>query len=297
MQARYNLPKGRKSMYCKRILILQQSNPRFAERNKELCGLVKLINNGQGSTSVTVFVTNADTHGFGEWWVALGFGRDFYAHQLDTLNNCVFSLPVANLDKVSCILIKREDRCYEAARAYIGENVCDILSRQMESLLRLATIDADASAYEQFVASTDNFYDGLDLGKLKARSDERYKSVTEYSNAFERFYASGGNADYYESVKTEISRVFVQFPPYFPLIRKYPESFFVRVDFPSSDKYFVLGVLQQQGQIRYICYGLPAEKETISDKDFVYVDNSPVSFWMLFQDATTGQISALNELI
>ena len=284
-------------MYCKRILILQQSNPRFAERNKELCGLVKLINNGTTETNVTVFVTNADTHMLGEWWVLLGFGRNYFARQLDTLNNGLFSLPQQSLDKVSCVLVKREERCYEAARAYIGENVCDILSRQMESLVKTTPFEPDASTYEQFVASTENFYDGMDVQKLKVQADERYKSVSEYSNAFERFYASGGSADYYESVKTEISRVFVQFPPYFPLIRKYPESFFVRIDFPSSDKYFVLGVLQSKGQIRYICYGLPAEKQSISDKDFVFVDNTPVSFWMLFQDATTGQISALNDLV
>ena len=283
-------------MYCKRILILQQSNSRFAERNKELCGLVKFINNGNTETSVTVFVTNADTHMLGEWWVLLGFGHSYFARKLETLNNSSLNLPQQSLDKVSCLLVKREDKCYEAARAYIGENVCDILARQMESLLRSATFEADSSAYEQFVASTENFYDGMNVQRLKVRSDERYKSVTEYSNAFERYYASGGNADYYDSVKTEISRVFVEFPPYFPLIRKYPESFFVRIDFPSSDKFFVLGVLQSKGQIRYICYGLPAEKQSISDKDFIYVDSSP-AFWMLFQDAATGQISALNDLV
>ena len=288
-------PKGDKRMYCKRILILQQINPRFAERNKELCGLVKVINNG-ADTNVTVFVTNADTKMLGEWWVLFGFGRNYFARMLTTLNNGQFTLPQQSLDKVSCVLVKREDRCYEAARAYIGENVCDILARQMEELVRSTTFEDDASEYEQFVASTENFYDGM-IEQLKVRSDERYKSVSDYSDAFERFYATGGNADYYESVKREISRVFVEFPPYFPLIHKYPESFFVRIDFPSSDKYFVLGVLQQKGQIRYICYGLPAEKQTISDKDFIYVDNSPVSFWMLFQDASTGQISALNETI
>ena len=281
-------------MYCKRILILQQTNSRFAERNKELCGLVKLISNGDG-TSVTAFVTNADTKMLGEWWLILGFGRNSFARKLDTLNNGNFTLPIQSLDKVSCLLIKREDKCYEAARAHIGENLCDVLARQMEALLHSTTFEE--SPYEQFVASTENFYDGMDVNKLKVQADERYKSVSDYSSAFERFYASGGNADYYESVKTEIGRVFVQFPPYFPLIRKYQESFFVRIDFPSSDKYFVLGVLQQKGQIRYICYGLPAEKQDISDKDFVYIDNSPVSFWMLFQDATTGQISALNDLV
>lgn len=284
-------------MYCKRILILQQSNKRFAARNKELCGLVKLVNNSKEYTDVTVFVTNADVSMLGEWWVVLGFGRMRHVKQLDTLNNCNFTLPLQPLENVSCLLVKREDRCYEAARAYMGENTCDMLYRQMETLILPQAEVEQSSAYEQFVASTDNFYEGVDVTKLKLQADERYKSVGDYSTAFERYYASGGNRDYYQSVKSEISKVFLQFPPYYPLIRKYKESFFVRIDFPSSDKYFVLGVLQSKGQIRYICYGLPAEKEGFSDKDFVYVDNAPVSFWMLFQDATTGQISALKEPI
>ena len=284
-------------MYCKRILILQQSDARFAERHKELCGLVKLINNSRDVTEVTVFVTNADVQMLGEWWVVLGFGRTPIARKLDTLNNCTFTVPQMSLEKVSCLLVKREDKCYEAARAFLGENFCDILHRNMEELAREKAEEVNSTAYEQFVASTENFYDGVDVQKLKAQADGRYKSVADYSTAFERYYASGGNYDYYDSVKEEIGKVFVEFPPYYPLIRKYKEAFFVRIDFPSSEKYFVLGVLQREGRVRYICYGLPAEKEELTDKDFVYVDNSPVAFWMLFQDATTGQISVLDELI
>lgn len=286
-------------MYSKRVLILQQSSKRFAERNKELCGLVKLVNNSKDTTDVTVFVTNADVAMLGEWWVALSFNRECFARKLSTLNNCTFALPQQNFDNVSALLIKREDKCYEAARAYLGDNACDALNRQMEFLLRdNGSVESDqTTAYEKFVASTADYYDGLDVKKLKVSADARYKSVSDYSDAFERYYASGGGAEYYESVKTEIGKVFTQFPPYYPLIRKYRGSFFVRIDFPSSDKYFVLGVLEKKGQIKYICYGLPAEIEGFEDKDFVYVDNSPVSFWMLFQDATTGQISAMNDLV
>ena len=284
-------------MYCKRILILQQSNARFAERNKELCGLVKLINNSKDTTEVTVFVTNADVQMLGEWWIVLGFGCTPIARKLNTLNNFTFSIDQMPLENVSCLLVKREDRCYEAARAFLGNNLCDVLWRNMDDLARETPVYEDSTAYEQFVAATENFYDTLDVGKLKTQADERYKSVADYSAAFERYYASGGDDNYYDSVKDEIGKVFVKFPPYYPLIRKYKESFFVRIDFPSSEKYFVLGVLQRDGRVRYICYGLPAEKEEVTDKDFVYVDNAPVAFWMLFQDATTGQISVLDDLV
>ena len=288
-------------MYSKRVLIFKQSSKRFAERGKELCGLVKLINNSKDTTDVTVFVTNADVASLGEWWVALSFNRTCFARKLSTLNNCTFALAQQNFDNVSAILIKREDRCYEAARAHVGDNACDALSRQMEYLLRdsgSSSYESDqATPYEKFVASTADYYDGLDVEKLKVSADARYKSVSDYSTAFERFYASGGGTGYYDSVKTEIGKVFTQFPPYYPLILKYRGSFFVRIDFPSSEKFFVLGVLERKGEVKYICYGLPAEKEGFSDKDFVFVENAPTSFWMLFQDATTGQISALNDLV
>lgn len=288
-------------MYCKRILILQQTNKRFAERGKELCGMVKLINNDKDTTSVTVFVTNADVKSFGEWWILLGFGRERIAKQLSTLTNDSFNIPRKNLDNVGCVLVKREDKCFEVAKSYLGDSsICDVLSRQKENIILERGVtepEPQATEYEQFVASTDNYYDSAAVAELKTRSDDRYRSIADYSTAFERYYASGSNNDYYQSVKNEIGKVFVQFPPYYPLIKKYVDCFFVRIDFPSSDKFFVLGVLEENGIIRYICYGLPAGQEGFSDKDFIYVDNSPVSFWMLFQDAQTGQISALNETV
>lgn len=288
-------------MYCKRILILQQTDKRFAERGKELCGMVKLVNNNTASTTVTVFVTNADVRALGEWWLLLGFGRERVARQLSTLTNATFNIPRKPLDTVGCLLVKRETKCYEVARSYLVDStICDVLARQKENLV----LDYDdterqqqQTEYEQFVASTDNYYDGQDVTRLKTQADERYKSVADYSTAFERYYASASRDNYYQSVKGEIAKVFMQFPPYYPLIKKYVDAFFVRIDFPSSDKYFVLGVLEDEGVIRYICYGLPAEKEGLEDKDFVFVDNSPVPFWMLFQDAQTGQISALSETV
>lgn len=280
-------------MYCKRILILQQTDSRFAERGKELCGMVKFVNSTQ--TDVTVFVTNANTQTFGEWWILISFGGETYARNLVTLNNDTFSFSLQNLENIGCLLVKKEDDCAEVACAEFGrKNLCASLRRNAALLIAQNTA---ATPYEQFVASTQNFYEGVDVEKLKLQADSHYKSVAEYSSAFERYYAGGSDTEYYKSVQKEITKVFLDFPPYYPLIKKYPQSFFVRIDFPSSEKYFVLGVLQRDQKVRYICYGLPAEKEGFSDKDFVFVDNEPTSFWMLFQDASTGQITTLSETV
>ena len=280
-------------MYCKRILILQQTDPRFAERDKELCGMVKVVN--ETDTNVTVFVTNARVDTFGEWWLLLNFDGEVFARNLSTLNNDTFTYPLQNLDNVGCLLVKKEENYAEVAAASFGrKNLCATLRRNAQTLIEQS---AERTPYEQFVAGTNNFYDGVDVDKLKLQASAHYKSIAEYSSAFERYYAMNIDADYYKSVQKEISKVFLDFPPYFPLIKKYPQSFFVRIDFPSSDKYFVLGVLQQQQMVRYICYGLPVTKEDIVDKDFVFVENQPTSFWMLFQDAVTGQITTLPEAV
>ncbi len=285
-------------MYCKRILIIQQSNSRFAERNKELCGMVKLINNSGSTTEVTVFVTNADVQAVGEWWILFSFNGVCFAKEITNFNNQKIQLSQQNLQNVGCLLVKKEKYCYEAGRASAGNaTLCDMLFANMDKLVQAGKEQTttlpveDATQYEQFVASTQNFYPEVDLSKLHQKAGERYKSVQEYSQAFERYYAAGAGSDYYKSVQQEIVKVFVQFPPYYPLIKKYKNAYFVRIDFPSSEKYFVMGVLQQDEQVKYICYGLPAQKEPLQDKDFSFVEDSPTSFWMLFQDANTGQIT------
>lgn len=291
-------------MYCKRILILQQTDRRFAERGKELCGMVKLVNGVSEQTGVTAFVANADTAAEGEWWLLLSFCRNIFVKRLDTLNNQVFSVDRQVLENIGCLLIKREQRCFEVARSYLGDAcLCDDLHRRAEGLISEAAAATAAHSeespqlteYERFVSNTTDYYDGIDCKNLKAQASNRYKSVSDYSDAFEKFYAAGTQTEYYQRVKKEIGRLFVEFPPYYPLVKKYSESFFVRIDFPSTEKYFVFGVLQKEGKARYICYGLPAERDGFFDKDFTYVESSPVSFWMLFQDADTGQITTLQK--
>lgn len=329
-------------MYCKRVLILQQVDKRFAQRNRELCGMVKLVNNTEDETVVTVFVANAATNVFGQWWLLLNFGDSVYVKMLPDLNNRVFSVGYEQQDNVGCVLVKRENKCFAVAKSFVGNSaLCDKLIGNMESLVSAASakladlatqkdltvvstretslpyVDEDLSQqhaaataavdavgnglpptnYEQFVLNTADYYVDLDINNLRKSADSRYKSVEEYSEAFDRFYASGSATEYYQSVKSEIGKLFVEFPPYFPLINKYADSFFVRIDFPSSERYFVFGVMQKNGNVRYICYGVPAEKDGFDDKDFVYVDNVPTPFWMLFQDADNGQITTLSEAL
>ncbi|MCM1043034.1 MAG: hypothetical protein NC350_02355 [Corallococcus sp.] len=285
-------------MYTKKVLIFSETDGRFASFGRQLCGMTKLVYDGGENVEATVFVTNADTSAKGEWWVIISSADRRFARKLDTFDNCKLTLPKINLDAVGCLLVfKQGSRCYVVGDAFIRDAyVNDYARRNAECIIAEETGETAVTDYEKFVAATGDFYGNakaVNVESLKRNSAAAYKSVTEYSSAFERYYAAGRGDNYYQSVKSEINKLFTQFPPYFPLINKYKGSFFVRIDFPSSDKFFVLGLLEKDGEVKYICYGLPGDKEGFSDKDFTYVDNSPCGFWMLYQDADTGQITTL----
>lgn len=277
-------------MFSKRILILTPLDKSFAESGKELCGMVKLVSYGN-KTDVKVFVTNA-RHLDGDWFFAVAFDDRVFVNKLTSMN-AGFSLSEQNLSNVSCLVTYRDKKCYSVMSASCGVSSVTRLVASADELTR----ESAATVYERYLDGVTDFYPKLDVETIKNNSNKRYKSVEDYSDAFERFYASGGVENYYQSVKNEIFKVFVSFPPYFPLTRRYKDSFFVRIDFPSSNKYFVLGVLQQNGAVKYICYGLPAGDKQIDDKDFVLVKDETQCFWMLFQDAVTGQITTLSEAV
>jgi hypothetical protein len=302
-------------MYTKKVLIFNQVYGGFAEANSVLCGMVKVTNSGKGDTEVAVFVTNADVRQFGEWWLVLYVGDNIYSANLTTLNNFTFTVPEYDLSKLAALLYKRtlsgvklaaESSLNMPITLYMRENSPKIItgeqtvSNQYQNTRSVPAkafeMDVDATEYEKFVASTKNFYEDAtpSIDQLKSGLNERIKTVEDYSTAFERFYATGGGENYYSSVKNEITRLFTQFPPYYPLIHKYRDSFFVRVDFPKSNKFFVVGVVEKDGKIKYICYGVPGERGNFEDKDFTYVETPDTEgFWMLFQDADTGQLTAM----
>ena len=281
-------------MYAKRVLVFSESEGKFGVDGRQLCGMVKFNRTASGC-EVTVYVANAKN--VGEWWIVISSASGCVAKKLPTLNNFKFAYAESNLAKVGALLVNRSDKAAVVCSASLGDASVNAYAARNYEQLTLNKTDGDAKDDEALVAATDDFFAAearsVDVESFKKQSARKYRSVEEYSSAFERYYATGREQNYYESVQSEITRLLLEFPPYFPLTNKYANSYFVRIDFPGSDKYFVMGVLQDGGAVRYICYGVPGPREGFSDKDFVYVEGEPCGFWMLYQDAETGQITTL----
>ena len=85
-------------MYSKRIVILRQTDSRFAVKGREICGVVKLERDVR--TQATVSVSNVDVSVFGEWWLLLAIGDKVFSHRLERLSGESFSLPLAQSDNI-----------------------------------------------------------------------------------------------------------------------------------------------------------------------------------------------------
>ena len=289
-------------MYDKKVIILNQLNDCYSKKNKTICSMVKLICD-QKELCVNVFVNNVDASKLGTWFLVMQNGEDVFVNALTSFQNCTFTVLANRIHpSVSCVLaVKFENVVLPIASngnssclVNVDEYVLKYFNQKDHSIPIDLVVSEPSSEYEEFVSTTENFYQNekaIDIEKLKRESANKYDVVKDYSDAFEKYYASQTSNNYYNVVKNEIANLFVTFPPFYPLIEKFSNSFFVRIDFPKSERYFSMGILLENEEPKYICYALPGDRGDFCDKDFVYIEGKPVGFWILYQDAHTGQIT------
>ena len=101
---------------------------------------------------------------------------------------------------------------------------------------------------------------------------------------------------YHVTVREELNGIFGKFPKEEGLENLFHESKFARINY-SEDKFYVVGLIKERGKEKYICYGVPgvyapeAPKELRGYCTFIPLsifDLSGDGYWMMFQDAVTG---------
>lgn len=102
---------------------------------------------------------------------------------------------------------------------------------------------------------------------------------------------------YYQSVQTELNAVLNKFPPEENLNKLFHDGKFVKVNY-SKEKYYVVGIIKENGKEKYLCYGVPGKfspnppKELAGYCSFIPLsvfDLSGEGYWMMFQDAISGK--------
>lgn len=140
---------------------------------------------------------------------------------------------------------------------------------------------------------TDDFGADAESAAEKFR-EEKEEKIPENE---ERFAFFENDENYYLKVKAELDGIFETNPPEPALEKTLPESKWARINY-GTDKYYVVGLVYEKNTPKYICYGVRAAYSEYPPKELAgYCSFIPLSvfemrgngFWMMFQDAKTGE--------
>ncbi len=176
------------------------------------------------------------------------------------------------------------------------------------------TENAVPPEYDDEAVATENFYDVDESIKTRTELLKSYAdgSASKENNGLKSekpddappdFIFSNGeknyneNNPYYATVEKELTDLFGKFPAERQLEKTLYGGRFVKINY-SAEKYYVAGTIKEKDEAKYICYGVPAAYSKTPPKELDgYCSFIPLSvfdlkgdgYWMMFQDAVTGE--------
>ena len=106
------------------------------------------------------------------------------------------------------------------------------------------------------------------------------------------------NLSFYEKLSGQIQKMFDTNESFEVLNEIFPNSKFCKVNFDDGTGYYVFGIIYDEGQAKYLCYGMPAQKDDAPPKEFAELyqwlpidtnSDDGDGFYMMYQDAQTGK--------
>ena len=178
-----------------------------------------------------------------------------------------------------------------------------------------AVYDDEAVATENYYALDDGIQDKLSAvkewtyGNVRledaetdfGRAKETNKGIKDadgfpHETNFDNGEDYSAEQPYHLTVREELNGIFNKFPNEEGLENIFHDSRFARINY-SDDKFYVVGLIKESGKEKYICYGVPGvyapepPKELRGYCSFIPLsifDLSGDGYWMMFQDAVTG---------
>ncbi len=132
-------------------------------------------------------------------------------------------------------------------------------------------------------------------GNQAQREEERTDAATDENYTGVRHAFTTETDGYYQSVKGELTALFARFPTDKTLCDAYPHSEWARVKGDENNPEELVGLVYENGAVKYICYALPATESTpqeVKERGY-FVPVSALSpekgFYVLYQSAATGE--------
>lgn len=109
--------------------------------------------------------------------------------------------------------------------------------------------------------------------------------------------------NFIDEIAEQIKGLFEGYPREEALEAIIPNSKWVKIDFNGDSKYYVVGLISENGDIKYICYGIPGVWAEVPPEDFNSEaqflpldldDPDGAGYWITYQDAFNGDLVAVN---
>lgn len=135
----------------------------------------------------------------------------------------------------------------------------------------------------------------LESGDPHQEQTQRHHTQQNADGARVRHAFTTDSDGYYQSIKGELNALFERYPLDETLTDAYSTSEWVRVKGEENNPQELVGIVYEGGQVKYICYALPATEDTpqeIRDQAY-FVPVSPFNpqkgFYVIYQSAATGE--------
>lgn len=320
--------------YYKKILVLKQTEADFSSSSKEISGIVRLEEEN-GVISLQLSLINVKGISQGEYRLFLVDEKGkLYSFTLENKPQSFytviegpadfsigFSLGLVYINEEIPLLVafgktdgffcdKTELRKLVAEKCLLEKSERE---KETEKKVEIPTIDSPVTSdtpvtviYNDEAVATENYYalekEDESLCPKNDLQHDTSKEETEEKPKFDFAFQDEKDVDfsqekpYYSTAEKELDDLFSKFPPDDSLLRYFPDSKWVKINY-SPEKYYLVGLVKENNTPKYICYGVP---DKYSDKAPDALDGFcsfiPISlfdlkgdgYWMIFQDAITG---------
>lgn len=159
--------------------------------------------------------------------------------------------------------------------------------------------------YSQISLEEESLKHEQDVAVAKTYSDLFEYSDEEIEKTIDKEIINTNNKKhkFYQMLSEQLDELFDKYPRESNLEKLVENSKWVKINFENDNKYYVVGIIYVDNDIKYICYGVPGEYNNEPPKEMQGYSqwlptsiNNPYSdgYWVMYQDADTGENIYLN---
>ncbi len=202
----------------------------------------------------------------------------------------------------------KEELCYENTNCtQFNNNYNNLCGEQFDSeeieisKNENCDVDADLSVFED-LKEAENKTEVYSYEEEKLNNFiDKVIDMTE-DNKQESIKRNVEDMSFYERINPQIEKMFKNNKQELVLNEILPNSKFCRVEFEDGNGYYVFGIIYDDGLPKYLCYGVPAKKDSQPPQELSNLyqwlpidatDDSGDGYYMMYQDALTGKNIAL----